>query len=188
MPPWSPISLRREARFGDRAAVLVETTLLRRKATAKFADPADWLFTDEALQQATADAGRAHRARRLAGAGRARRDLFDRHRACRASQLGGARGRQRYRPGPPGDGQPQRAPTSTCAAPTRCIRSPATRSSSLDPARRSGGRRRFDPRDYTPAARRAARRVPGSRSGREVRARNRFRCSCRGSDSPARSK
>ena len=43
------------ASFGDRAAALVETTLLRRKARAKFADPSRWLFTDEALQQATAE-------------------------------------------------------------------------------------------------------------------------------------
>ena len=48
---------------------LVETTLLRRKAAAKFADPSSWLFTDEALQQATAEQVAAHRARRLAGAG-----------------------------------------------------------------------------------------------------------------------
>ena len=42
--------------------------MLRRKAAAKFDDPADWLFTDEALQQATAEPVAAHRARRLAGA------------------------------------------------------------------------------------------------------------------------
>ena len=45
------------ARFGDRAPVLVETTLLRRRAAEKLGELAtcrDWLFTDEALQQATA--------------------------------------------------------------------------------------------------------------------------------------
>src|SRR6185503_15654862 len=48
------------ARFGDRAPVLVETTLLRRRAAAKLAglapdvEVSNWLFTDEALQQATA--------------------------------------------------------------------------------------------------------------------------------------
>ena len=41
-------------RFGDRAAVLIETMLLRRRAAAKFEDPSRWLFTDDALQQATA--------------------------------------------------------------------------------------------------------------------------------------
>ena len=38
------------------------------RAAAKFDDPSRWLFTDEALQQATAQAVAAHRARRLAGA------------------------------------------------------------------------------------------------------------------------
>ncbi|BBX66094.1 putative S-adenosylmethionine-dependent methyltransferase [Mycobacterium saskatchewanense] len=59
------------ARFGDRAAVLVETTLLRRRAADKLdglGDVSDWLFTDEALQQATAGPVAVHRARRLAGA------------------------------------------------------------------------------------------------------------------------
>ncbi|MCV7074074.1 class I SAM-dependent methyltransferase, partial [Mycobacterium rufum] len=55
-------------RFGDHAAVLVETVQLRRRAAAKFADASQWLFTDEALQQATAGPVAAHRARRLAGA------------------------------------------------------------------------------------------------------------------------
>ena len=58
------------SRFGDRAAVLVETVLLRRRAVAKLAELGDvtgWLFTDEALQQATAGAVAVHRARRLAG-------------------------------------------------------------------------------------------------------------------------
>ena len=55
-------------RFGDHAAVLVQTTLLRRKAVAKFgAEAGGWLFTDEALQQATTAAVAGHRARRLAG-------------------------------------------------------------------------------------------------------------------------
>ena len=55
-------------RFPDHAAVLVETTRLRRRAVAKFGDLAsDWLFTDEALQQATAATVARHRARRLAG-------------------------------------------------------------------------------------------------------------------------
>ena len=45
------------SRFGERTTALVETTLLRRKAQAKLvglADVSEWLFTDEALQQATA--------------------------------------------------------------------------------------------------------------------------------------
>ncbi|MFD7845395.1 class I SAM-dependent methyltransferase [Nocardia sp. NPDC059764] len=52
---------------GDRAAALVETVRLRRRATAKLAGAGDWLFTDDALQQATPSAVAAHRAQRLAG-------------------------------------------------------------------------------------------------------------------------
>ena len=53
--------------FGERAGVLIETTLLRRRAVAKLdgLDVAGWLFTDEALQQATAAEVARHRARRL---------------------------------------------------------------------------------------------------------------------------
>jgi len=58
------------ARFGERAPALVETTLLRRRAAAKLAglgDVSHWLFTDEALQQASAGPVARHRAGRLAG-------------------------------------------------------------------------------------------------------------------------
>lgn len=57
------------ARFGDRAPVLIETTLLRRRAPDKLGglgDVSAWLFTDEALQQATVAAVALHRAGRLA--------------------------------------------------------------------------------------------------------------------------
>ncbi|MCV7243858.1 class I SAM-dependent methyltransferase [Mycobacterium mantenii] len=59
------------AQFGDRAAVLVETVLLRRRALEKLGElgASDWLFTDEALQQATAAPVALHRARRLARRG-----------------------------------------------------------------------------------------------------------------------
>ncbi|WP_040780943.1 class I SAM-dependent methyltransferase [Nocardia pneumoniae] len=52
---------------GDRAAALVETVRLRRRALAKLADAGEWLFTDDALQQATPTAVARHRAARLAG-------------------------------------------------------------------------------------------------------------------------
>jgi THUMP domain-like len=55
------------ATFGQRTGVLVETVLLRRRATAKLGDAEGWLFTGDALQQATATPVAAHRARRLAG-------------------------------------------------------------------------------------------------------------------------
>lgn len=63
------------ARFGDRAPVLVETTLLRRRAAEKLCGlgaevpVSNWLFADEALQQATAAPVAVHRATRLAEAG-----------------------------------------------------------------------------------------------------------------------
>lgn len=57
------------ARYGSSAAALVETVRLRRRAGAKF--PAEsagrWLFTDDGLQQATAEPVARHRAVRLAG-------------------------------------------------------------------------------------------------------------------------
>jgi hypothetical protein len=54
-------------RFNDRAAILIDTVLLRRRAAAKLKNAQDWLFSAEALQQATATEVAAHRARRLAG-------------------------------------------------------------------------------------------------------------------------
>ncbi|MFL6085013.1 MAG: THUMP-like domain-containing protein [Mycobacterium sp.] len=137
-------------RFGDRAAVLVETTLLRRKAAAKFADPSGWLFTDEALQQATAEPVAAHRAGRLAGVA-----VHDA--TCSiGTELAALRNSATYVIG--SDIDPVRlgmarhnvAGVDLCRA--DALR-PVTRDTVVlvDPARRSGGRRRFDPRDYTPA-------------------------------------
>lgn len=138
------------AYFGDRAAVLIETVLLRRRATAKFADPSTWLFTDEALQQCTAEPVAAHRARRLAGA-----RVHDV--TCSVgAELAALRDRAAYVVG--SDLDPMRlamarhnlADVDLCRA--DALR-PVTRDTVVvaDPARRSGGRRRFDPRDYTPA-------------------------------------
>jgi hypothetical protein len=136
--------------FGERAAVLVETTILRRKAAAKLSRADDWLFTDEALQQATAGPVADHRARRLAGARvhDATCSIGTELAALRnsAAQLVGS------------DVDPVRlamarhnvADVNVCRA--DALR-PITRDTVvlLDPARRSAGRRRFDPRDYTPA-------------------------------------
>jgi hypothetical protein len=61
------------AAVGERgAAAAVETVLLRRKAADKLAGSAGWLFTAEALQQASATPVATHRARRIAG-----RDVHD---------------------------------------------------------------------------------------------------------------
>ena len=154
--------------------MLVETTLLRRNAAAKFDDPADWLFTDEALQQATAEPVAAHRARRLAGA-----TVHDV--TCSiGTELAALRNSTAIVVG--SDIDPVRLAMARHNVPevTLCRADalrPVTRDTVvlLDPARRSGGRRRFDPRDYTPATRRVARRVPRSRHRRKVCAGNRFR-------------
>jgi hypothetical protein len=138
------------ARFGERTAILVETVLLRRRATAKFTDPSAWLFTDEALQQCTAEPVAAHRARRLTG-----RRVHDV--TCSVgAELAALRGHALQVVG--SDVDPVRlamarhnlAGVDLCRA--DALR-PVTRDTVVvaDPARRSGGRRRFDPRDYTPA-------------------------------------
>lgn len=52
---------------GDRAAALVETVRLRRRAVVKLDGAGEWLFTDDALQQATPSVVARHRAGRLSG-------------------------------------------------------------------------------------------------------------------------
>lgn len=141
------------ARFGEHAGALIETTLLRRRAVAKFADVdvSHWLFTDEALQQATAVAVARHRGRRLGpvavhdatcsiGTELAvlretaecvlGSDIDDVRLAMAAHNLGAA--------------------VPLCRADALA---PISRDTVvlLDPARRTGGRRRFDPRSYVPA-------------------------------------
>jgi hypothetical protein len=136
--------------FGERAPILVETTLLRRKAATKLSRAGDWLFTDEALQQATAGPVADHRARRLAGA-----RVHDA--TCSiGTELAALRNSAALLVG--SDVDPVRlamaahnvADVDVCRA--DALR-PVTRDAVvlLDPARRSAGRRRFDPRDYTPA-------------------------------------
>ena len=136
--------------FGDRAAVLVETTLLRRRAAAKFDDPSAWLFTDEALQQATAQRVAEHRAQRLAGV--AVHDV-----TCSiGTELAALRTSAAYVLGSDMDAIRLAMARSNVADVDLCRADalrPVTRDAVVlvDPARRSGGRRRFDPRDYTPA-------------------------------------
>ncbi|WP_442945549.1 THUMP-like domain-containing protein [Nocardia sp. SSK8] len=52
---------------GEHTAALIETVRLRRKAAAKLPGSGGWLFTDDALQQATPALVARHRAARLAG-------------------------------------------------------------------------------------------------------------------------
>jgi THUMP domain-like len=137
-------------RFGERVAVLVETTLLRRKAVGKFADPDRWLFTDEALQQATAGPVARHRARRLAGA------VVHDVTCSIGAELAALRDTASLVIG--SDLDPVRLAMARhnvtgvelCRADALA---PVTRDTVIvaDPARRSGGRRRFDPRAYAPA-------------------------------------
>ncbi|GAS95085.1 SAM-dependent methyltransferase [Mycolicibacterium canariasense] len=137
-------------RFGDRTAVLVETVLLRRRAAAKFVDPAGWLFTDEALQQCTAEPVARHRAARLAG-----RRVHDV--TCSVgAELAALRDTTAVLLGSDLDPVRLAMARSNVAGVQLCRADalvPVTRDTVVvaDPARRSAGRRRFDPRDYTPA-------------------------------------
>lgn len=139
-------------RYGAHTTVLVETTLLRRKAAAKFPgmDISGWLFTDEALQQATTAAVARHRATRLAGAvvhdatcsiGTELAALRTTATALLGSDIDEVRlAMARHNLGPE---------IPLCRADAL---HPISRDAVvlLDPARRSGDRRRFDPRAYQP--------------------------------------
>ncbi|WP_276061701.1 THUMP-like domain-containing protein [Mycolicibacterium confluentis] len=138
-------------RHAARAPVLIETTLLRRRAVAKLPDAGQWLFTDEALQQATAEPVAAHRALRLAG--RVVHDV-----TCSVgADLAALRRTAAEVVG--SDLDPVRVAMARhnlggevliCRADAL---HPVTRDAAVvaDPARRSEGRRRFDPREYMPA-------------------------------------
>ena len=165
--------------FADRAPVLVETVLLRRKAAAKFADPSDWLFTDEALQQATAEPVAEHRARRLAGAPCTTRPVPSAPslRRCGIGRRSwwaviSTRCGWRWR----GTIVARRGP---CAAPMRCGRSPRRGGRSSIPARRSGsdGAGSILARLYCRRWTSCSTCYRGTRLRREVRSGNRFRLS-----------
>ena len=139
-------------RYGERTTALVETTLLRRKAVDKFPglDVSDWLFTDEALQQATTAAVARHRAARLAGAvvhdatcsiGAELAALSGTAAAVLGSDIDEVRlAMARHNLG-------GRVPLFRADALTPISRDAVVL---LDPARRAGERRRFDPRAYQP--------------------------------------
>ena len=140
-------------RYGEWAGALVETTRLRRKAVAKFtglADISDWLFTDEALQQATTAAVARHRAQRLAGAA-----VHDA--TCSiGTELAALRDTAEFVMGSDLDEVRLAMARHNLGEEVALLRADALHPISrdavvlLDPARRSGGRRRFDPRAYTP--------------------------------------
>lgn len=131
--------------------MLIETTLLRRRAVTKLPDAGRWLFTDEALQQATAEPVATHRASRLRG--RVVHDV-----TCSVgADLAALRRTAADVVG--SDLDPVRVAMARhnlggevliCRA--DALR-PVTRAATVvaDPARRSEGRRKFDPREYMPA-------------------------------------
>lgn len=139
-------------RHGERTTALIETTLLRRRATAKFPglDVSGWLFTDEALQQATTAAVARHRADRLAGVvvhdatcsiGTELVALSATASAVLGSDLDEVRlAMARHNLG---------GRVALCRADAL---HPISRDAVvlLDPARRAGDRRKFDPRAYQP--------------------------------------
>ncbi|MGH3578148.1 MAG: THUMP-like domain-containing protein [Mycobacterium sp.] len=145
------------AQFGYRTPALAGTVLLRRRAADKLPGTGDWLFTDEALQQASAAPVAAHRARRLTevltdGPGSTVHDA-----TCSiGTELAALRDTAARVVG--SDIDPVRlamARHNVGAAVDLCradARYPVTRDATVvvDPARRRGGRRRFDPRDYQP--------------------------------------
>jgi hypothetical protein len=141
------------SRFGDRAAVLVETVLLRRRAVAKLAELGDvtgWLFTDEALQQATAGAVAVHRARRLSG-----RIVHDA--TCSVgTELAALSNSASLLIGSDLDAVRLAMAQHNVGEHAQLCRAdalhPVTKDTVVvvDPARRGSGRRKFDPRDYAP--------------------------------------
>lgn len=139
-------------RFAGHATALIETTLLRRKAVTKLdglAEVSGWLFTDDALQQATAAPVARHRAARLAGA------VVHDATCSIGTELAALRDTAADLLGSDID-EVRLAMAAHNVAGVPLCRADALRPISrdavvlLDPARRSGGRRRFDPRGYTP--------------------------------------
>lgn len=145
-------------RFGDRVPALVETTLLRRRAMAKLAElpgTPGWLFTDEALQQASAAPVARHRADRIAtlAPGAPVHDV-----TCSIGTECAALS-QTAAPVLGSDLDPVRLAMARHNVGDRAVllRADALHPVSrdivvlADPGRRGGGRRRFDPADYQPA-------------------------------------
>jgi len=138
------------ARFADRAAVLVETTMLRARAQVKLPGTGTWLFTDDALQQATAAPVAAHRARRLTG-----QRVHDA--TCSiGTELAALHAHGVWALGSDIDDVRLSMAQHNLDGRVPLCRADALAPVSrdtvvlLDPARRSAGVRRFDPRAYTP--------------------------------------
>lgn len=142
------------AAHGDHAGALIETVLLRRRAATKLAGlpgSTEWLFTSEALQQASAAAVARYRAERLAG--RIVHDV-----TCSiGTELTALRDTAAGLLGSDLDPVRLAMADHNLAGAVALCRADALQPISTtpvivaDPARRSGGRRRFDPRAYRPA-------------------------------------
>lgn len=136
--------------LGEKFAPVVETVLLRRRALSKLDDAAGWLFTDDALQQATASPVARHRAQRFAG-----RDVHDV--TCSIGADLGALGAVAARC-VGSDLDPVRLAMARNNVPdTLVLRAdalkPVSRATAVtaDPARRdSSGRRKWHPQDFLP--------------------------------------
>ncbi|MGU3434185.1 THUMP-like domain-containing protein [Actinomycetes bacterium M1A6_2h] len=135
--------------FGDRAAALIETVRLRRKASGKLPSARNWLFTDDSLQQSTPELVASRRARRLVG--RRVHDVtcsigseLDSLRVCADIVVGSDLDRVRL----------AMARVNVPDVPVLCADAlvPVTRGTVVvaDPGRRSGGRRRHDPAALEP--------------------------------------
>lgn len=134
--------------------MLVETVLLRRRAAAKLAELAGtrhWLYTDEALQQASAAPVALHRAKRLSG--RLIHDVTCSIGTELAALHGSAAGILGSDIDPVRLAMARHNLADTVALHRADALHPITRDTTVvaDPARRSGGRRQFNPRDYQPA-------------------------------------
>ncbi len=147
----------------------METTLLRRRAAEKLGEleVSGWLFTDEALQQATAAVVALHRARRLAG-----HVVHDA--TCSIGTELAALGRCAV-PAVGSDIDLVRLAMArhnlgeTAGLCRADALHPVTRDAVVlvDPARRRGGQRRFKPDDYQPGLRQVMDCYGGS-SGRDL--------------------
>ena len=132
----------------------METVLLRRRAAAKLSGlpgTHDWLFTDEALQQASAAPVALHRSERLRG------NMIHDVTCSIGTELAALRGSAARVVGSDVDAVRLAMARHNLGDAVDLCRAdalrPVTRDTVVlaDPARRSGGRRRFNPRDYQPA-------------------------------------
>ncbi|MFD5825160.1 class I SAM-dependent methyltransferase [Lentzea sp. NPDC060358] len=136
--------------LGESFAPVVETVLLRRRASSKLDGAASWLFTDDALQQATASAVARHRAARFAG-----RDVHDVTCSIGADLSALASVASRCLGS---DLDPVRLAMARHNVPGQAVvradaLRPVSRASAVtaDPARRdSSGRRKWNPSDFVP--------------------------------------